>query len=144
MFVTDNLRRNVQKILLDMEERSDFLLSVREDEPFWAENRERRWAAERAVYVAVECVTDVANLVIDTLVMRDPGNYEDMLRVLFEEHVVTKEWFDEFVSILDFRSRLVRDYGHLSPDDVGQAVHKYAPLFGEYARSLRTYLEIEG
>lgn len=143
MFVTDNLRRNVQKILCDMEERSEFLTEVCNDDFSWAQSREPRWAAERALYVAIECVTDVANLVIDALVMRDPGNYEDMLRVLLEERVVSKEWFDRFVSILDLRSRLVRDYGHLGPEDVGRAVLEYAPLFGQYAVSIRSYLVIE-
>ncbi len=143
MFVTDNLRRNVQKILVDMEERSDFLMEVRSADPSWAKSRERRWAAERALHVAIECVTDVANLVIDALVMRDPGNYEDMLRVLLEERVVSQEWFDGFVSILDLRSRLVRDYGRLGPEDVRRAVGEYASLFGEYAESIRSYLGIE-
>lgn len=100
-------------------------------------------AAERALHVAVECTTDAANLVIDALIMREPGGYADILRVLMEESVVTKLWFEQFENALRFRDRLVHHYADLTVNEVRDAVQAYTPLLPEYTAALRTYLDIK-
>ncbi|WP_054967873.1 DUF86 domain-containing protein [Alicyclobacillus ferrooxydans] len=157
MFVTTELRAAVQKNLLKVDEYA-----------FWLEDYEThlgesgigqntasnggnaggedvltgKLAAERALHVAIECTTDAANLVIDQLVMREPGGYADILRVLMEENVVTKNWFAKFEGALAFRDRLVHHYAELTADEVNQAVEAYAGLLPEYTAALRSYLDI--
>lgn len=142
MFVTERLREKVDHILRTLEERASWLMEVRElPEAEW-EGPALVWAAERAMHVAIECTVDAANEIIDALVMREPGSYEDILRVLMEEGVVTKEWFEAYVGVLAFREKLVRGYTSLPGSEVVQAVRVYAPLFQPYAAAVRNYLEI--
>lgn len=142
MFVTAALRTQVKELLEYLTVRSDYLLAITAD-AHWTEQSERCWAVERALYVSIECVTDVASVVIDTLVMRDPANYEDMLRVFEEEHVVSSDWCNAFVPIFALRSRLVRSYMNLTAADLSAAVSRYAPLFAAFVTSVQTYLRLD-
>jgi uncharacterized protein YutE (UPF0331/DUF86 family) len=142
MFVTEDLREKVDHILRTLDERAGWLMQVRDlPDDKWNE-RELLWAAERAMHVAVECSIDAANEIIDALVMREPGSYEDILRVLMEEGVVSRDWFEAYVGVLAFRDKLVRRYTSLSGGEVVEAVRTYAPLFQPYAAALRAYLGI--
>lgn len=97
-------------------------------------------AAERALHIATESLTDSANLVIDALVMRDPGGYLDIIKVLAEESVVTAEWFSAFEGCLELRGKLVHKYRLLSPTEIASAVSMYGPLFQSYYEQLNNYL----
>jgi uncharacterized protein YutE (UPF0331/DUF86 family) len=142
MFITERLREKVDHILRTMEERASWLMEVRELPDAQWEGPTLVWAAERAMHVAIECSVDAGNEIIDALVMREPGSYEDILRVLMEEGVVSREWFDAYVGVLEFRDKLVRGYTSLPGSDVVQAVRTYAPLFQPYAAAVRAYLGI--
>ncbi|MCL6515423.1 DUF86 domain-containing protein [Alicyclobacillus sp.] len=142
MFVTDTLRSQVERLLQSVEVRSRWLTNLSGQADNLARDTALVWAAERALHVAVECVTDAANLIIDALVMRDPGGYVDIVRVLMEEGVVSRDWFRRFEPMLQFRERLVHGYQDLGPDEVVQAVTAYGPLFMEYVESVRRYLGI--
>lgn len=141
LFITKALREQVQSFLVYMDRTVAQMVELSgQDE--WETRFLNTLAAERGLYVSVESVTDVAAIVIDALVMRDPGNYEDMLRVLQEEAVVSREWLNAFVPVLSLRHRLVRDYVHLTPAEVREGVRQFVPLFTEFAASIRNYLGI--
>ena len=58
-----------------------------------------------------EYVTDISSLIIDALVMRDPGGYAPTSSiVLVEEQVLDEPWFDAFRGVFDVRTRLLRDH----------------------------------
>lgn len=142
MFVTDELREAVDAKLRAVDERSRFLIAALD----WVEtdwqDMTKVWAAERALHVAIECVTDAANLIIDALVMREPGSYADIVRVIAEEGVVDRTFPEQFAEALQFRNQLVREYHQLGSADVVRAVHTCAPVFVPFVRSVRTYLGI--
>ncbi|MCL6637434.1 MAG: DUF86 domain-containing protein [Alicyclobacillus sp.] len=133
----------VEQRLRLLGERAQWLESL-VDNDGWEQDVVQLWAAERALHVALECMTDAANAVIDALVMRDPGGYADIIRVLAEEGVVSWSWFDQFEPVLHFRERLVRGYADLQPADVVRAVRQSASLLNVYADSLRQYLGRDG
>lgn len=142
MFITEQLRQDVDKLLGAIVTRAKWLeAAANSSSGDWTEET-MVWAAERALHVAVECVTDAANLVIDALVMREPGGYADIVRVLMEEGVVERSWFAEFEGALDLRNRLARQYVDLTPAEVVTAVNAYGPLFRPFVAALRSYLGI--
>ncbi len=141
LFITDSLRTQVDRFLRAIEERSRWLAGLTPSSG--ADDPGRVWAAERALHVAVECVTDAANLIIDALVMRDPGGYVDIVRVLMEEGVVSRDWFQRFEPMLRLRERLVHGYLDLPPDEIMEAAVQFGPLFNEYVASVRQYLGIK-
>jgi uncharacterized protein YutE (UPF0331/DUF86 family) len=144
MFITDSLKQHVDEILRELEVRARWLEQTGQQADGWAEDETQRWAAERAFHVAIECATDVANLLIDALVMRDPGGYADILRVLMEEGVVNREWFDGFAGAIRLRQRLVREYLQVKATELEQAARTYGPALLEYAAQVRAYIDGDG
>lgn len=140
MFITEELRSKTARYLNKVEECANWLLEVSHTKEGFEGNKALWFGAERALHVAIECTTDAANDVIDALVMRDPGSYADILRVLAEESVVTREWFSKFEGALEYRDKLVHGYLTLTAEGAEEATRLYAPLLLEYARSLRSYL----
>ncbi|GMA49425.1 hypothetical protein GCM10025857_07820 [Alicyclobacillus contaminans] len=72
MFITDALKEKVNQSLCAIEVRSAWFERLKETPEWWADTT-TCWATERALHVAIECVVDAANALIDALVMRDPG-----------------------------------------------------------------------
>ncbi|MCL6631582.1 MAG: DUF86 domain-containing protein [Alicyclobacillus herbarius] len=143
MFITNELQQQIGACLEALRERAEWLQSLALLPSGWATTAERRWAAERALHVGIECVTDAAALLIDALVMRDPGGYADILRVLMEEEVVSRNWFERFQGAVRLRQDLVRRYVSIKPDEIESAVREYAPLFLQYIEQMQAYLERE-
>jgi uncharacterized protein YutE (UPF0331/DUF86 family) len=142
MYIDDSLREKVGAILDVLSERAGWLSELASREDAWWETVETRWAAERALHVAIECTTDAANDIIDAVIMRDPGSYIDIVRVLMEEHVVEQHWFKRFEQMLPIRDKLIRKHTDLSPEQVRDAVREYASLFQPYVAAVRSYLNV--
>ncbi|MBX6353361.1 MAG: DUF86 domain-containing protein [Thermoflavifilum sp.] len=139
MFITEELQKRIDGILQAIEVRADWLARLAE-QPGWSADPGRVWAAERALHVAIECVTDAASDMIDALVMRDPGSYADIVRVLMEEGVVSADWFHAFEPALTYRDKLVRRYRELTAAETEEAVRRCAPLLRPYCDAVRRYL----
>lgn len=142
MFVTPQLKENVNRMLTELDGYAEWLSKCAAGEQDWNHDTTRVLAAQRALHVAVELATDAANQVIDALVMRDPGGYADIIRVLMEEQVVEKEWFAAFEGALTFRQKLIHSYIDVQAAEVVEAVSLYADLFPEYTKKLRAYLKM--
>lgn len=142
MFVTDQLRQQVGECLEKVEECAGWLQFASMQDIDWSADLTQRFAVERALHVAIESVTDVGNIVIDALIMREPGSYPDIVRVLMEEGVVSREWFQHFEAALVFRNRIVHDYRFITPQEDAEAVANFSPLFPEFVQAVRAYLGI--
>lgn len=140
LFVTQQLREAVELRLQTIEVRAAWLESTANWPNTSWDDDTRVWAAERALHVAIEGVTDIGNLIIDALVMREPGGYADIVGVIAEEGVVSRDWFEAFRGALSLRNQLVRDYAQLPPEVVTRAVRAYGTLFTPFVTSVRHYL----
>lgn len=76
-----------------------------------------RFAIERALHLGVECMIDVGSVLIDGFVMRDPGGYLDIVDILADEQVISKEVEEKLKEHVRLRERLVRYYHEMSPDE---------------------------
>ncbi|SEN56655.1 DUF86 domain-containing protein [Lihuaxuella thermophila] len=101
-----------------------------------------RFALERALHLAVECMIDVGSVMIDGFVMRDPGGYLDIVDILEDEQVISSELAVKMKELVHLRERLVRYYDDLSEDEI----RPYAGETGVYrafADQVRKYLQRE-
>ncbi|SIS78085.1 DUF86 domain-containing protein [Alicyclobacillus vulcanalis] len=140
MFLTKDHKRQIEDWLGALQERAAFLQRLAERQDAWEHEFSLRLAAERALWTSVEYVTDIASLIIDALVMRDPGGYADIVKVLVEEQVLDASWFGAFTGAIDFRSRLLRDHARITSLDVREAVSRYANLFNPFIVQIREFL----
>lgn len=88
------------------------------------------FALERAVHIAVECIADIGNVLIDGFVMRDPGSYSDIVDILDDEGVLPHDMTEPIQRIVTYRKKLVHLYGEVTMadlDQVGQICREYLP-----------------
>ncbi len=141
MFMTDNLRSEVRRSLMAMQVRLDWLKRLAARTDAWWKDDTTCWAAERALHVCLECATDAASTLIVGLVMRDPGSYEDIFRIMAEESVVPREWFENFTSALKLRDGLIHKYDQITADEVHIGVQDYPGLLQDFVRFMEIYLQ---
>ncbi|ADG05268.1 type VII toxin-antitoxin system HepT family RNase toxin [Kyrpidia tusciae] len=99
-----------------------------------------RMAAERSLHMSIECLIDGCNHIIDGYAMRDPVSYQDILQIMMEEGIFDRSFGESFLPVADLRRLLAKDYDRLTPEQVWDAVEKYADAFDEARRSLEKFL----
>ena len=54
------------------------------------ESKHNHYAFERIAQMLIESSVDIGNMIIDAFILRDPGNYKDVIDILELENVITK------------------------------------------------------
>ncbi len=67
-------------------------------------------SVERQFYLLIEWIVDIGNLLIDTLIMRDPGSYEDIIMILEDEMVITTHNANQLKRLTALRKLFVKEY----------------------------------
>ena len=90
MFMTDKVRIRLAAPLGLIERQAELLRYVlAHDAPQGDDGELRLRSVERLLQVALECVADVGNILIDTLMMRDAASYVDIVDILADERVLS-------------------------------------------------------
>jgi uncharacterized protein YutE (UPF0331/DUF86 family) len=100
-------------------------------------------ALERITHLIIESVLDVGNAMIDGFIMRDPGSYEDIIEILIDEKVVTKETGTSLKNLVQYRKVLVQLYTEI---DHRELLNQFSSLIEDLAlfpKNVRDYLENE-
>lgn len=100
------------------------------------------FAAVRALHVAIECVTDIGNALIDGFIMRDPGSYEDIVEIMKDEAILPDEEADEIKQLVGYRRKVVVYYTDVTQEDV-QKMMAHAQALKSFPEHIRTYLDRE-
>lgn len=101
------------------------------------------FAAERAIHLAAECVTDIGNYIIDGFVMRDASSYEDIVDIMQGESVFNDDLYSILMSIVRLRKPLVQDYDRLNLDEVKRVVRLLPQGMTQFDEAIRLYLKQE-
>ncbi|WP_067619279.1 DUF86 domain-containing protein [Alicyclobacillus acidiphilus] len=142
MFVTSEQKARISDWLTALSNRVSWLTELSRRQDAWERDLGLRMASERAMHTCLEYMTDISSLVIDALVMRDPGGYADIVKVLVEEDVLSEAWFRAFEPIFEFRTRLLRDFHQITPEEVRNAVDTYTPMFLPFVEGIQTFLDL--
>lgn len=142
MFVNKAQKQQIAVWLEGLGTRVHWLADLSQRPDAWEHDLTCRLAAERALHTSLEYVTDISSLVIDALVMRDPGGYSDIVKVLVEENVLAANWFQAFEPVFEFRTRLLRNHDQITPEDVRFAVDTYATMFRDFIESIHVFLDL--
>lgn len=100
-------------------------------------------AAQRILQIHFEVFTDVANLLIDGFVMRDPGGYEDMVDIMDDEQVITPETSTMLRELIDYYRQTVKEFLSFQMNDTKRIFLRLYPHLGQFAREVRSYLQAE-
>jgi len=144
MFITDTHRGQIRQHLNLMEKQFAVLHTLKERmtwEAFQADFVAQA-AAERALHIAVENLTDIGNIMIDALVMRDAASYEDIFEILTDEKVFEPAFAEHFMGAVRLRKLLAHEYLQLESEQVWQALVKYAGDYATIRDSIAKYVNL--
>jgi uncharacterized protein YutE (UPF0331/DUF86 family) len=105
-------------------------------------NTEDRFALERALHLAVECMIDVGTVMIDGFIMRDPGGYLDIVDILLDEKVIDSKVGNRVKEYVHLRDRLVRYYTEVDLDELKPFL-KDSGLYRQFRMQVQEYLKRE-
>ena len=100
-------------------------------------------ALERLTQTFTDCVLDTSNVIIDGFIMRDPGSYEDIIDILLDERVITKEMEEQFKNVLPLRKMVVQEYLSMNHQELVQVLKENIMAFEKFPQVVREYLENE-
>ncbi|MDY5059763.1 type VII toxin-antitoxin system HepT family RNase toxin [Staphylococcus simulans] len=109
----------------------NYLRKLTED---YSENKENHYAFERIAQMLIESSVDIGNMVIDGFVLRDPGNYKDVIDILELEGVISKETQQGINQTVDVRKRFVHQYDQLDTKDL-------IPLFDDSLKDYERFID---
>jgi uncharacterized protein YutE (UPF0331/DUF86 family) len=101
-----------------------------------------RFAAERALHLAAECMVDVGSVMIDGFIMRDPGGYLDIVDILEDEKVIDAGVAGRLRELIAVRERLVRHYTEITWEEIFPHLQD-VDWYQEFANQVKTYLKRE-
>lgn len=100
-------------------------------------------ALERLTQSITDNVLDTSNVIIDGFIMRDPGSYEDIIDILLDERVITKEMEEQFKNVLPLRKMVVQEYLSMNHEELVQVLQENILAFEKFPQAVRGYLENE-
>ncbi|WP_338750962.1 type VII toxin-antitoxin system HepT family RNase toxin [Bacillus sp. FJAT-52991] len=100
-------------------------------------------ALERIAHTVIESMLDVGNAMIDGFIMRDPGSYEDIVDILDDEKVISKEMTASLKAMVALRKVLVQQYTAVNHKDIQQAMEAHFSSMQQFPEKVRQYLTNE-
>lgn len=100
-------------------------------------------ALERIAHGMIESIIDVGNAMIDGFIMRDPGSYEDIIDILFDEKVIEETDADMIKDVISYRKELVRSYISIDHVELEDLVRKNVSALVKFPDLVRRYLTEE-
>jgi uncharacterized protein YutE (UPF0331/DUF86 family) len=128
-----------------IEEKLNFLdkqLKLFNNQTNWSSELERV-ALERICHMSIETILDVGNAMIDGFIMRDPGSYEDIIEILFDEKVINNDEASGLKEVIHLRKVLVQDYLDVNYDVLIQTFATQKSNLKSFPTNVRTYIQNE-
>ncbi|WP_280769404.1 DUF86 domain-containing protein [Salipaludibacillus daqingensis] len=100
-------------------------------------------AIERTCHMMIEVMMDIGNQMIDGFIMRDPGSYEDIVHILVDEKVLTKEEGKAIEALIPWRKELLQNYMEMDVSRLYQAFRNESTTLLQFSGKIRMYLENE-
>ncbi|EZH66051.1 hypothetical protein DH09_14615 [Bacillaceae bacterium JMAK1] len=131
-------RKLIYARLLYMDGLYEHYLTVNE----WQQKHDQL-ALERIAQGYIEAMIDVGNQMIDGFIMRDPGSYQDILDILEDEKVLTKEEAASLLKVLNWRKVLVEGYLNVDHGALSQTLTNEKEALQYFSTRIKTYLDQE-
>ncbi|TQR18383.1 DUF86 domain-containing protein [Psychrobacillus vulpis] len=116
------------------------LLDILESKKEWEQDQVSQLALERIGQNIIESIIDVGNSMIDGFIMRDPGSYEDIIDILTDESVITKEMDAPLKEVIEFRKHLVREFQSVNHEKLYHVLVSNIIILKQFPPKVEAYL----
>ena len=125
-----------------MEEYTKFLESYKTiDGEELEANYELRSAIERNFQVALEAVFDIGESIISHENLKKPESYREIIEILGDNGILSKEFANKFAPAAGFRNILVHMYADVDINELCEYLHNNLGDFDKFATYIAKYLE---
>lgn len=101
----------------------------------------RYWGIERGIQISIECIIDIANIIISSSDRQKPDTYRESMLMLYELEVVSKEFSKKLANMTGFRNILVHDYTRVDPEIIINVLKVDIEDFIKYSGNVNKWLE---
>ncbi len=95
----------------------------------------------RYFQLAVECVTDIGELLISSLGLRKPKNAKEVIIILGENKIISSVFAKRFAPVAGFRNILVHEYLEIDFKKVYKYLKESLKDFDFYAKCIAKYIK---
>ncbi len=108
-------------------------------------NKMRKYAMERLVWLAIEAVTDIGTMILDGLILRDAGSYEEIIQILELEQAISNELSEPLRAWVKLRQSLIGTsfQSETAPSDVMEQFGVLHLLLLDFHVSIHLFLRSE-
>lgn len=96
--------------------------------------------AERYLHLSIECIIDIANILISSLGWRKPDDNAAAMLILSEEDVVPTDFAQTLCAMVRFRNILVHIYLNIDRNKVYDVLQNNLSDLDRFANSVRKFL----
>ncbi|MFX3675358.1 MAG: DUF86 domain-containing protein [Paenisporosarcina sp.] len=119
------------------------LLRLLEDKHEWTNHEIDKLALERITINIIESLIDIGNSMIDGFIMRDPGSYDDIIDILTDENVISKEMAAPLKSVIQLRKMLVREFIRVDHEVLSDIILTHLNCLKKFPERVEYYLTNE-
>lgn len=105
--------------------------------------KNNHYAFERVAQMLIESSVDIGNMIIDAFILRDPGNYKDVIDILELEGAISKETKLHLHETIEVRKQFVHLYDELNMAEVQPLFDEALPYYRQFIEEVVYFLENE-
>ena len=106
-------------------------------------HKDNHYAFERIAQMFIESAVDIGNMIIDGFILRDPGNYKDVIDILALEKVISKDTQHQINQTVDVRKQFVHYYDELNTTTLIPSFDEAVPFYQSYIDEVIQFLKNE-
>ncbi|MBF7028788.1 DUF86 domain-containing protein [Staphylococcus kloosii] len=106
-------------------------------------NKGNTYAFERIAQMLIESSVDIGNMIIDGFILRDPGNYKDVIDILALEKVISAETQEQINQTIDVRKQFVHFYDQLEDNNLMPLFDHAIPYYQQFIAEVINFLKSE-
>lgn len=109
----------------------------------YPQSKDNHYAFERIAQMFIESAVDIGNMVIDGFILRDPGNYKDVIDILELEKVISKDTQVHINKTVDVRKQFVHYYDELDTASLIPLFDETVPYYQQFIEEVIRFLNSE-
>lgn len=134
-------KEKVARKIKNMQGYVEFLREQPADEEELLKNYLLKSAIERNLQLAIESALDIGEIIISSLNLEKPENYQSVIITLGEAGIIPEKFARRFRDAAKLRNILVHMYTEVDPAMISQILENNLDDFDEYARYIARYVD---
>lgn len=130
---------NVEEIHHRLSEIREALEYLRTSQKEIAENRNTFLMGRYFLQIMLEAIFVIGNQIIANANLRKPGSYREILQILEEDNILSKELFVKLFPFAELRNRLVHTYWKISQNELLEICKDLSP-FDNFVKTVVRYI----